>query len=507
MQLDTSRDASLESLLAGQPAVLEASADVVAEGVRRSGRVLIVLDDDPTGTQAVAGLPVLTAWHETDLGWALDTGAPAVYVVTNTRSLDAVAAERINREVVRAALLAAAPRGVELGWVSRGDSTLRGHFPLEPAAIAAELVAAGEPRPAGTVVVPAFPEAHRVTIDGVHYTRENGRWVPVGESEFARDATFGYRASRLVDWVAEKTAAAATRGGAVAAPVIELRLRTLRAGAEAVAEALRAAPPGAVIVADAVVEHDMRQLALGLEIVEAEGQSFMYRVGPPFVRARIGQAPSAPVAPRHAKPPAREGGGITVVGSHTALTTRQLDVLLRERPRATVVELDVPALIGEGGAGPAIRTAAQRCRAALASGDVILQTSRELVRAAGPEQSLAISRAVSDAIVEVMREIIARTTPAYVIAKGGITSSDVATRGLEIRRAEVAGSLFPGLVSVWLAASGPAAGVPYVVFPGNVGSDTHLAEAVAKLSGDVAAGSHEAPTPTSSPTSTLGREA
>ncbi|MDK7160764.1 four-carbon acid sugar kinase family protein, partial [Pauljensenia sp. UMB3104] len=69
--------------------------------------VLVVLDDDPTGTQSVADLPVLTAWEEADFDWALATGSPAVYVMTNSRSLAPADAERVNREVVASALASA----------------------------------------------------------------------------------------------------------------------------------------------------------------------------------------------------------------------------------------------------------------------------------------------------------------------------------------------------------------------------------------------------------------
>ena len=69
-----------------------------------------------------------------------------------------------------------------------------------------------------------------------------------------------------------------------------------------------------------------------------------------------------------------------------------------------------------------------------------------------------------------------------MIAKGGITSSDVATRGLGVKRALVRGQLLPG-VPVWrLGAEARFPGIDYVVFPGNVGSDTALADAVQQLS-------------------------
>jgi uncharacterized protein YgbK (DUF1537 family) len=69
-----------------------------------------------------------------------------------------------------------------------------------------------------------------------------------------------------------------------------------------------------------------------------------------------------------------------------------------------------------------------------------------------------------------------------VLAKGGITSSDTATEGLSIRRAWTRGTMLPGVVSLWQPVAGPAEGVPYIVFAGNVGDDESLAQVTGKLS-------------------------
>jgi uncharacterized protein YgbK (DUF1537 family) len=176
----------LEStLLAGYPPEMDIPAGEVAASVAASGRTLVVLDDDPTGTQSVADLPVLTRWSVPDFEWAFAQHAPAVYVLTNTRSLDPGEAEKRNREVVRNALAAG---GGPLGFVSRSDSTLRGHFPLEPEVIADELAQVAGVRTDAIVIVPAFPDAGRVTIGGTHYMRDGGTLVPVAETEFAQDA-------------------------------------------------------------------------------------------------------------------------------------------------------------------------------------------------------------------------------------------------------------------------------------------------------------------------------
>jgi len=479
----------LDDVLRGAAPEAGVTAAQVAEAVRSAGTALVVLDDDPTGTQSVADLPVLTRWERDDLAWALGAGAheagvhgagvdeagTALYVLTNSRSLDPAATERRTREVVRTALAAADERGERVTFLSRSDSTLRGHFPLETDVVAEELEAAGCGRPDLVLLVPAFPDAGRVTVDGVHWTREGGRMVPVGESEFAADATFGYRSSRLPEWVAEKT------GGAVAArDVVVLDLATVRRGPDAVVDLLRAAPAGSVVSVDAATQGDLQSTALACVRLEGEGRTLVYRTGPAFVRARVGQdAPAAVerVDVRSSSP----GGGLVVVGSHTGLTTRQRDRLVETRPGTEVVELSVPVLVDDERRAGHLDEAVGRVVAGLGRGDVLVQTSRELVTGDDAGSSLALSRSVSSAVVELVARVLAQSPPRFVVAKGGITSHDVATRGLGISRALVRGPMLPGLVSLWEPVDGPAAGVPYVVFPGNVGDDDGLAQVVARL--------------------------
>ncbi|GAA2110207.1 four-carbon acid sugar kinase family protein [Microlunatus panaciterrae] len=466
-------------VLAAFPPEVEISAESVAASVAETGRILVVLDDDPTGTQSVADLPVLTSWEVGDFRWALSQGAAAVYVLTNTRSLDAEEARRRVREVVTNALLAA--DGVDLGFVSRSDSTLRGHFPLEPEVIADALRAAADISIDGVVIVPAFPDAGRITIGGTHYVRaEGGRLIPVARTEFAQDATFGFTRSNLAEYVEEKSA-----GRYRAEDVVVLDLTVIRGGAAAVADRIDQVVDAAPIVSDAVTENDLRALALGLAEAERRGKRLLYRVGPPFVRARIGQRARSPLTRAEiligATPAAL--GGVIVVGSHVGQTTRQLQELNRRHPQATTVELEVPALMEEPTAGQEIARVVDDVVSGLEAGDVILHTSRLLVRGGDAAESLRIARTVSAVVEEVMRRVLQERRPRFVIAKGGITSSDVATRGLQIRHAMVRGPMLPGIVSLWEPVDGPAQGIPYVVFAGNVGDDSALADVVHTLSG------------------------
>ena len=446
---------TLDELTAGLPAGPVVDPAAVAASLTRA---LVVLDDDPTGTQSVADLPVVTGWSVEDLTWALSTGAPAVYVMTNSRSLDPADAERLNVEVVTNALAAAERVGRPVSFVSRSDSTLRGHYPLEPATIADLLERAGT-RVDGVILSPAFPDAGRITVHGTHYagSAEAG-FVPVGQTEFAGDKTFGYSASDLP---------------------------ALRTDEDAVVATLSAAHNRAPIAVDCVEENDLLLLARALQRAEDAGSTFVYRVGPPFVRARIGQSPRTPLTAAQAQPadfaPASDAvGGLVVVGSHVGLTGRQVDAL-RAATSTPEIVLDVPTVLDPDRRDAHVLAVAEQAVEALATGNVVVRRGGAFVAGRDAEESLDFARRVSAAVVEVVQRIVAARCPRFVIAKGGITSSDVASRGLGVNRAIVRGPMLPGIVSLWEPQDGPAAGVPYIVFAGNVGDDDSLARVVTTL--------------------------
>ncbi|WP_432840069.1 four-carbon acid sugar kinase family protein [Dactylosporangium sp. CA-092794] len=426
---------------------------------------LVVLDDDPTGTQTVRGLPVLTGWDVEDIRWALRQGTDGIFILTNSRSLSAPAADAVNREAAAACLRAAAAEGRAITFASRSDSTLRGHFPLEVTALSAAVA------PDAVIIAPAYVDAGRITIDSVHWVRSGDELVAVGETEFARDATFGYTRSSLPEWVAEKS------GGAVpAADVARITLTDLREGGpDAVAARLAGLRGGRMVALDAVTDDDLRVFCLAAIEAERAGRRLLYRVGPSFVRARTGQPRHPPLSDAElaglvARPPGT--GGLIVVGSHVSLTTRQL-----ERLRRRVPVRDVEVAVG----APSLTAAVRAVADGLAAGHVVVHTPRELVRGATPEDSLAIARQVSADLSDVVRRGIERVRPAFVVAKGGITSADIATRSLGIRRAWIRGTLLPGVVSLWQPAPGGGPAVPYVVFAGNVGDEHSLADVVERL--------------------------
>jgi uncharacterized protein YgbK (DUF1537 family) len=467
-----------EQQFAGQPRprVMPAARALIGKRVAADGTVLFVLDDDPTGSQAVHDVPILTGWDAASFDWALALGTPMVFVLTNSRSMDPSEVSVLMAEVVEAADAAAARAHRPYVVACRGDSTLRGHFPLETDVVSEVMARAGQPVDA-VLLAPVYLEAGRATVDGVHYAKVEGRFVPVAETDYASDATFGYTSSRLPEYVEEKS------GGRIhAADVTSVTLRDIREGGVArVTEILKTA--SGVIAVDALHPADLDILTLALLEAEAAGRRIVYRVGPSFVAARVGMEPKAPV-----RPEALAGHhGLVVVGSHVELTSLQVQQAL-DLPGVEAVVLDVPQLLASDDRPRLLQRLADQVVRTLVERDVVLLTSRQRVTVADPQESLAIARAVSDALVDVVKRVRSAATLGWVIAKGGITSHDVAVKGLGIRRAMVAGQLFEGQTSVWLtvrdATQVALADMPYVVFAGNVGGHDSLAHAVLLLRGD-----------------------
>ncbi|WP_022885464.1 four-carbon acid sugar kinase family protein [Glaciibacter superstes] len=480
---------SLDELLAGVPPVRETAVTEVALAAR-AGRRVIVLDDDPTGTQTVADVPVLTAWTPENLRWALQQDAPGFFVLTNSRSLSEESARALTAQVAEACIAAAAQEGAEIVFASRSDSTLRGHFPLETDVISEVLARHGQPVD-GIILVPAYVDAGRVTIGGEHWVRTNEGMRHAADTEFARDATFGYRSSSLPEWVAEKSS-----GRIPAADVKLLTLDVIRSGgADAVRELLEQVHGGRVVAVDSATDDDLRIVSLAVLEAERQGRRFLYRIGPSFVRARLGQAATPAIQGERLRAILEAGvgangrtnddgsravGGLVVVGSHTALTTRQLERLRVTTP-ALALELDVTQAADPQRVKEAVTALADQVFDELGHGLVIVSTSRILVTGADGEASLALSRRVSAALIDLVRDVRSRIRPAFVVAKGGITSSDVATGGLGIVRSWARGTMLPGIVSLWQPVGGSADGIPYVVFAGNVGDDDSLAQVIGAL--------------------------
>ncbi|TDO35860.1 uncharacterized protein YgbK (DUF1537 family) [Kribbella sp. VKM Ac-2527] len=458
------------------PAVLEipGAAARIREHNRRTGRRLAALDDDPTGSQAVHGVSVVTVLEKAEYAGGLADAGDTCFILTNTRAIDEGQAVSLNAAAARDLYTLAAETGSTVEIVSRSDSTLRGHVFAEIETIAAEhLAVTGRPVD-GVLFCPAMLEAGRFTVSDVHFALVDGVPTPVGETEFAKDKSFGYTSSNLREFLEERS------GGAVdAADVHSLSLEDIRLGGpERVAEILAGVSDLGWVVVNVTEYADLEVVVLGLQLAQDAGKTFLARSGPSLVRALAGIEARDPLGPGDiAIDRSRANHGLIVVGSHVGLTTQQVKAA-RDRGGLVEVELDVPALLDPATSKAVVDAATERVIAALKESDVLVYTSRDLIAVDDdPAASLTISRSVSTALVTLVQKA-RKARPAWVIAKGGITSHDVAVHGLGIRRAKVAGQFLPGQISLFTPVEAPpdVLGCPYVVFPGNVGGIEALAD-------------------------------
>ncbi|MHB1351874.1 MAG: four-carbon acid sugar kinase family protein [Thiobacillus sp.] len=426
---------------------------------------IIVLDDDPTGSQTVHSCLLLTRWDVATLKTALADAAPLFFVLTNTRGMDAVRAAAVTREVCLNLKVALADHSGPALFVSRSDSTLRGHYPVETD-VMNEVLGPFD----ATLLTPGFFEGGRITRDSTHYLIVDGQPVPTHETEFARDSVFGYTTAFLPDYVSEKTA-----GRVAAETVARLTLKDLRAGR---AGAWLAGLGGNVVGAvDGETPEDYALFAEAALKAAAQGKRLLFRSAASLLTA-LAKLPPQPVAAESFASLVRDGRtGVVIVGSHVAKTTAQLGALLRERG-VVGLPLDVARLPHDHAAlVDALHAGVVHAHAQGLT--PVVYTSRVERQFASAADRLAFGAQVSAALMAVVRGLPA--TLGFLVSKGGITSNDVLSTGLELAAARVLGQILPGVTVVQTPPWHAIPQLPVVIFPGNVGGDDALAEVYRRL--------------------------
>ena len=434
---------------------------------------IIVIDDDPTGSQTVHSCLLLTCWDVETLRAALQDESPLCFILSNTRGMDATRAVRVTRDIcvnLKQALEALESQGRAINpiMVSRSDSTLRGHYPVETDIIAEEL----GPFDAH-FMVPAFFEAGRFTRDSIHYLVVDGKPVPVHETEFARDSVFGFSTAYLPDYVEEKTA-----GGIKAAQVERFLLDDVRGDCR---NRLRALADNVCCVVDAETQADLNQFARQLQEVAGEGKRFLFRSAASLLTA-LAELPAQPVSAEDMAVYVRNGKpGVILIGSHVAKTSAQL-AYLRDHTDVVPVYVDVEQL-NVSDTLEWVEHAAQFADTILAQIDaahargktVAIYTSREELQFPSQRERLAFGERLSAFLMELVRRL--PETIGFLISKGGITSNDVLSTGLTLKQSRVLGQILTGCSVIRCPSDhNRYPQLPVVIFPGNVGGEAALAQ-------------------------------
>lgn len=446
--------------------------------IQKDHHKIIVLDDDPTGVQTVHGISVYTDWTRESVRAGFEEENRAFYILTNSRGFTVDQTTRAHLEIGRTVAEVARELGRDYVIVSRGDSTLRGHYPLETDLLRQTMEEGGRTVD-GEILCPYFKEGGRFTIGGVHYVRYGEELVPAGETEFAKDKTFGYRASNLREYIEEKTGGVYRKED-----VTEISLEELRGlDYEGITEKLLAVRDYGKVVVNAVDACDLKIFCTCLYRAMAQGRRYLFRTAAGFVKEFAGISDKALLTRSEMVKTETSHGGIVVVGSHTQKTTSQLEELKRLEG-VEFLEFNSDLVLDDEAFAKEVEATVAKEEAFIAGGKtVVVYTKRRLLSLEGdtPEQALLRSVKISDAVQSLVGKL--KVVPAFVVAKGGITSSDVGTKALRVKKATVLGQIRLG-IPVWK--TGPEStfpGIPYVIFPGNVGEKETLREAVEVLLG------------------------
>jgi uncharacterized protein YgbK (DUF1537 family) len=433
---------------------------------------IVVLDDDPTGIQTVHDCLLLTNWKPGNLEVAFNDQAPFFYLLTNTRSMTSGEAEIVTQEAVRAVIEKNKQFGFKLIFISRSDSTLRGHFPLEPDTMRKVLTEQGIPVALPTFFIPSFFEAGRYTIGGTHYMKDKDELIPVSETEFARDNVFGYNHSVLAEYILEKTKGAVTEKQVASLSLEDLRKNSV----EEIATLLIKWKEKAFITVDALGYDDLWKFSAAfLKVLAGLNSNVVLRTSSSLPKALSGIADKALLGREEliVKP----GIGLFVVGSHVKKSTSQLNNLLKNS-NIKGIEIDINRILTQP------EQLLQEIRKELANsvrqGFVpVVYTSRQELRLSDAAERLNIGQKISAFLVRIVQNL--PYTPTYIVAKGGITSHDILTKGLEMEIAGVMGQILAGVPVVKTGENHLYPNMPYIIFPGNVGDEDSLVKVLKKI--------------------------
>lgn len=445
--------------------------------IEANNKKIVVLDDDPTGVQTVHDISVYTNWDKDSIRQGFEEENNLFYVLTNSRGFTEEQTTKAHHEIAEVVDEVARETGKEYIFISRSDSTLRGHYPLETQLLKADYEKNTGKTIDGEIMCPFFKEGGRFTIDNVHYVKYGEELVPANETEFAKDKTFGYTAYTMPEYIEEKT-----KGEYKAADVTCISLEDIHnMDIDKIEAQLMEVTGFNKVIVNAVDYADVKVFCTALYRAMAKGKVFMFRTAAAIVKV-MGAVTDQPLLTREQMVVKETtNGGIVVVGSHTEKTTKQVECL-KELKDIEFIELDATLVKDDDAFEAEVSRCLAREEECIRAGKTVCcYTTRALITAdtGDKEDELRLSVKISDAVQSLVGRL--SITPSFVIAKGGITSSDVGTKALEVKKANVLGQIKPG-IPVWQTGEESKYPLtPYVIFPGNVGEISTLKEAVEVL--------------------------
>lgn len=441
--------------------------------IEKNNKKIVVLDDDPTGVQTVHDVSVYTDWSKESIKSGFEEKNKLFYILTNSRGFTIEQTIKAHKEIANTIAEVGRELNKEYIIISRSDSTLRGHYPLETKLLK-DIENQNGKKIDGEILCPFFKEGGRFTINNIHYVKYDNKLVPAGETEFAKDKTFGYTSSNMCEYIEEKTNGEFKKENVTCISLDDIRSLNF----DKIEKQLLEVNDFNKVVVNAIDYCDIKVFCIALYRAMAKGKTYMFRTAAAIVKV-IGGITNQPLLTKEKMiVKDNKNGGIVVVGSHTKKTTSQLESL-KEVGGIEFIEFNSDLVLDEIKFEQEIKRVVSLSEKFISEGTtVVTYTKRKLLVVENDSKEDALIRSVK--ISDAVQSLVGRLTvePSFVIAKGGITSSDVGTKALAVKKANVMGQIKPG-IPVWQTGDeSKFPKTPYVIFPGNVGEISTLKEAV-----------------------------
>jgi len=470
--------------------------EILEAELLKNKRKIIVLDDDPTGVQTVHGISVFTGWTEDFIEAGFDESNSMFFILTNSRGMTREETAKVHSDIGKTIAVVAKKKGRDFILISRSDSTLRGHYPLETETLKNALESEAASRGTklefdGEIICPFFMEGGRLTSGNVHYVKIKDVLVPAAQTEFAQDKTFGYSHSDLTEWVEEKTAGVFKKETVKAISLEDIRGTPNETNIEERLEKISSLLMGVEgfnkVIVNALDYNDIRIFCAAFYRALAKGKRFILRTAAaiPRVLGGVGDRPLLTREELLREDDSGKGknsrGGLVVIGSHVQKTSRQLELLM-EKKNLVSIEFNTHLVIDDEKFAEERNRVQKLCNQSIEEGKttaVFTNRKRFDLNTGNKEDELRISVKIAEAVTGFVSGLPGR--PKFIIAKGGITSSEIGTVALKVKKALVLGQVLPG-IPVWLTGNESRfPNTPYIIFPGNVGEEGDLRKIVDML--------------------------
>ena len=446
----------------------------LAKELTTLNKKIIVLDDDPTGVQTIHDISVYTDWSAQTIADGFAEKNPMFFILTNSRAFTAEYTKKVHQDIAERIVKESQKTNKDFIIISRSDSTLRGHYPLETATLKETVEKLTHEKFDGEVLMPFFKEGGRFTINNIHYVQEEDYLVPAGMTEFAKDKTFYYTSSTLPEYIEEKTNGKYKSNDTTCVSLDSLRNMDI----DKITEQLMSVSNFNKVVVNAIDYVDVKVFVIALIKAINAGKKFIFRSAAALTKV-IGGVSDKSLLSREELINNNHHGGLIIIGSHVKKTTAQFNEL-KKCSWIKFIEFNHLLVLEPEKLNIKLQRIISEVEQTISKGQTtVVYTGRKRFDVGSEEESLKVSVKISEAITSIVDKITVQ--PSFIIAKGGITSSDVGTKGLHVKKANVLGQIKPG-IPVWqTGAESKFPYMPYIIFPGNVGTETTLREIVEDL--------------------------